>query len=135
MNIIGLIRESRSDDRRTPLIPTHIKQINKYSVELHKKFSIPIACFIFILLGTPLGIMTKNRNMSVSISTGIIFFIIYWSFLIVGEDLADRGKLNPALSMWLPNAFLGIISYYLYKIISKENTTFNINLNIFKKIK
>ena len=127
------IKNNRTNNEK--LIPTYIKQINKYSVELHKKFSIPIACFIFILLGTPLGIMTKNRNMSVSISTAIIFFIIYWSFLIVGEDLADRGKLNPALSMWLPNAFLGIISYYLYKIISKENTTFNINLNIFKKIK
>ena len=71
--------------------------------------------------------------MSVSISTGIIFFIIYWSFLIVGEDLADRGKFNPALSMWLPNVVLGIVSYYLCKMVSTKNTTFNIGFNIFKK--
>ena len=116
------------------LIPTYIRKINKYSVELHKKFSIPIACFIFILLGAPLGIMSKNKNMSVSVSIGIIFFIIYWSFLIVGEDLSDRGKFNPALSMWLPNLVLGVISYYLYKKVGDSNISFNLNLNIFKGI-
>ena len=32
MNIIGIIRGSRSDDRRTPLVPVHIKELlNKYS--------------------------------------------------------------------------------------------------------
>ena len=123
----------RSNNKK--LFLSYIKQINKYSVELHKKFSIPIACFIFILLGTPLGIMSKNRNMSVSISISIIFFIIYWSFLILGEDLADRGRLNPAISMWAPNIFLGLLSYYLYRIVSRENVSFSINLNLLKYFK
>ncbi len=123
----------RSNNKK--LFLSYIKQINKYSVELHKKFSIPIACFIFILLGTPLGIMSRNRNMSVSISISIIFFIIYWSFLILGEDLADRGRLNPAISMWAPNIFLGLLSYYLYRIISRENVSFSINLNLLKYFK
>ena len=117
------------------LFLSYIKQINKYSVELHKKFSIPVACFIFILLGTPLGIMSKNNNMSTSISISIIFFIIYWSFLILGEDFADRGKLNPAIAMWAPNIFLGLLSYYLFRIISRENITFNVNLNLLKYFK
>ena len=114
------------------LIPSYIRKINKYSVELHKKFSIPVACFIFILLGTPLGIISKNKNMSVSVSIGIVFFIIYWSFLIVGEDLSDRGKFNPALSMWLPNLILGIIAYYLYYKVGDSNINFNLKLNMFK---
>jgi len=125
----NIIDKKNNNER---LIPSYIKKINKYSVELHKKFSIPIACFIFIMLGTPLGIISKNKNMSVSVSIGIIFFIIYWSFLIVGEDLADRGKFNPALSMWLPNLFLGAISYYLYKKVSDSNISLNLKLNIFK---
>ena len=123
----------RSNNKK--LFLSYIKQINKYSVELHKKFSIPIACFIFILLGTPLGIMSRNKNMSVSISISIIFFIIYWSFLILGEDLADRGRLNPAISMWAPNIFLGLLSYYLYRIISRENVSFSIDLNLLKYFK
>ena len=117
------------------LISNYIKQINKYSVELHKKFSIPIACFIFILLGTPLGIMSKNKNMSVSISISIVFFIIYWAFLILGEDFSDRGKLDPAISMWTPNIFLGLLSYYLYKKITEENNDFSFNFNLLKILK
>ena len=121
--------------RNKKLFTNYLKKINIYSVELHKKFSLPVACFVFILLGVPLGIMTKNKNMSVSISISIIFFIIYWSFLIIGEDLADRGKINPAISMWAPNIFLGGVAYYLYKLVSKENLTFNINFNILKYIR
>ena len=73
--------------------------------------------------------------MSVSISIGILFFIIYWSFLIVGEDLADRGKFNPALSMWLPNITLGIIAYYLYNKVSGSNINFRLKTNLFKRNK
>jgi len=120
-------------DKNFKLIKNYKKQINKYSVEVHKKFSIPIACFIFILLGTPLGIMAKNSNMSVSIAISILFFIVYWSFLIAGEDFADRGRFNPALSMWAPNIFLGMIAFYLYSLISKENINFKFKfLKLFK---
>tara|TARA_B100001142_G_scaffold301645_1_gene327450 strand:- start:18200 stop:19519 length:1320 start_codon:yes stop_codon:yes gene_type:complete len=122
-------------DKNFKLIKNYKKQINKYSVEVHKKFSIPIACFIFILLGTPLGIMAKNSNMSVSIAISILFFIIYWSFLIAGEDFADRGKFNPALSMWAPNIFLGMIAFYLYSLISKENINFKFNFKFLKLFK
>jgi len=119
------------------LVPHHQIQINKYSVEIHKKFSIPIACLFFIFLGTPLGIMAKRGNMSISIAVSLLFFIIYWSFLIVGENLADKNKLNPAIAMWLPNIFIGFLSYYLYNIYTRENQTLNLNFSIlkFKKMK
>ena len=122
-------------DKNFKLIKNQKRQINKYSVEVHKKFSIPIACFIFILLGTPLGIMAKNSNMSVSIAISILFFIVYWSFLIAGEDFADRGRFNPALSMWAPNIFLGMIAFYLYLLISKENINFSFNFKFLKLFK
>ena len=122
-------------DKNFKLIKNQKRQINKYSVEVHKKFSIPIACFIFILLGTPLGIMAKNSNMSVSIAISILFFIVYWSFLIAGEDFADRGRFNPALSMWAPNIFLGMIAFYLYSLISKENINFSFNFKFLKLFK
>ena len=122
-------------DKNFKLIKNYKQQINKYSVEVHKKFSIPVACFIFILLGTPLGIMAKNSNMSVSIAISILFFIVYWSFLIAGEDFADRGRFNPALSMWAPNIFLGMIAFYLYSLISKENINFNFKFKFLKLFK
>ena len=61
-----------------------------------------------------------------SISISLLFFIIYWVFLIGGEELADRGFLNPGISMWLPNIVLGLIGLYLCYSIANEKNIINI---------
>tara|TARA_B100002052_G_scaffold106423_1_gene98035 strand:- start:667 stop:2010 length:1344 start_codon:yes stop_codon:yes gene_type:complete len=108
------------------LINSYTKSINTYTVELHKKFSIPVACIIFIIIGAPLGITSRRGGLGTSISMSLLFFIIYWAFLIGGEELADRGLLNAGISMWLPNIILGILGLYLCYSIAKENTIINI---------
>ena len=113
------------------LINSYKKSINTYKVELHKKFSIPFACIIFIIIGAPLGMISKKGNFAGSISISLLFFIIYWAFLIGGGEFADRGLLYPSLSMWLPNILLGLIGLYLcYKVINEQNI---INLHYIKK--
>ena len=104
---------------------SHEKSINSYRVELHKKFSIPFACIVFILIGAPLGIISKKGGLGTSISISLLFFVIYWAFLIGGEELADRGLLSPPLSMWLPNIVLGIVGIYLCYIMVYEKNIIN----------
>tara|TARA_Y100001970_G_scaffold8569_1_gene9950 strand:+ start:1427 stop:2776 length:1350 start_codon:yes stop_codon:yes gene_type:complete len=116
------------------IIPLFKNDLNKYKVELHKRFSIPIACIIFILLGIPLGIVSKKGNFSISIAISLGFFIIYWALLTIGEFLGDEGTLHPALSMWIGNIFIGILSIYLLYISSNENFTINNKLISIKKI-
>ena len=105
-------------------IESNVKLTNKYLVELHKKFSIPIACIVFILIGAPLGIITKKGKFSISMAMSLIFFLIYWVFLIAGENFADKGKIDPVLSMWLPNIVLLVVGIYLNIKINKEQDTF-----------
>ncbi len=81
--------------------------INRYMVEIHKKFSIPFASIVFILIGAPLGIAARRGSLGMGATLSIIFFLIYWSFLILGEDLADRELLTPLLAMWFPNILIG----------------------------
>ena len=82
----------------------------------------------------PLGILAKKSNMGISVSISLGIFIVYWCFLILGESLADKTIITPTIAMWSPNLFLGIISYYLYSLVNKENITLKINLlNFFKK--
>ena len=120
-------------EKNKRLIPIYAKETNKFAVEIHKKFSVPFACIIFVLLGMPLGILAKKSNMGVSVSISLVVFIIYWSFLILGEELADNTIINPIIAMWAPNIFLALLSYYLYSLISKENITLKINLTKFFK--
>jgi len=93
---------------------------NKLAVEVHKKYSIPFACIVFVFIGAPLGMMAHRGNMAVSGGISLIFFIIYWIFLIGGEELADRDLLSPFLSMWLANFIVGGFGIYLLIRTVKE---------------
>ena len=93
---------------------------NRLSVEIHKKYSIPFACIVFVFIGAPLGIMAHRGNMAVGGGISLIFFIIYWIFLIGGEELADRDMLSPFLSMWLANFIVGGFGLYLLIRAVKE---------------
>ncbi len=98
------------------------KQIYKYQVEIHKKFSIPFASIVFILIGAPLGIRARKGSLGIGMTFSIGFFLLYWVCLIGGEELADRRLLSPFLAMWLPNILVGTAGVYLtYKTV-KEAT-------------
>ena len=87
----------------------NLRRISSLKVEYWKKFSIPFACIVFVIMGAPLGILIRRGGAGASIAISILVFIFYWAFLISGETLADRGKISPFWAMWLPNAvFLGI---------------------------
>jgi lipopolysaccharide export system permease protein len=98
---------------------------SKLLVEIYKKYSIPFACIVFVLIGAPLGIMARRGNMAVGGGISLVFFIVYWIFLIGGEELADREMLSPFLSMWLANFIVGAFGIYLLIRITKEVSFIN----------
>jgi lipopolysaccharide export system permease protein len=96
--------------------------MNKYWVEIHKKFSIPFSSLVFVLIGAPLGIAARKGSMGVGATLSIAFFLIYWVCLILGEDLADRRFLSPFWAMWFPNVVIGLFGAYLTWRAVKETT-------------
>lgn len=88
------------------------KQIDMYQVEIYKKYSIPFACVIFVLIGAPLGIITRRGGFGVAAGMSLGFFLLYWACLIGGEKLADREFLSPFLSMWAANFLLGFVGLF-----------------------
>jgi lipopolysaccharide export system permease protein len=89
------------------------REIDTYWVEIHKKYSIPFACLVFVLIGAPLGVKTKRGGFGVAAGMSLGFFLLYWAFLIGGEKLADRQMMSPFLSMWTANFVLGAAGLYL----------------------
>jgi lipopolysaccharide export system permease protein len=89
------------------------REIDTYWVEIHKKYSIPFACIVFVLIGAPLGVKTKRGGFGMAAGMSLGFFLLYWAFLIGGEKLADRQMLSPFLSMWTANFVLGAAGLYL----------------------
>ena len=117
-------RQLRSLERQMKndfnLIQSYNKGKNKYKVEAHKKFSIPFACILFVLLGAPLGVMAKRGGFSISTALSFGFFLLYYILLITGEELADRNHVSPEIGMWAPNGVLLIIAFYLILYVIRE---------------
>ncbi len=124
LNSITDIAEKKLYDRKTKANKTIISgyinninrnsnKINKNTVEVHKKFALPIASIIFLLIGAPLGIKLKGGSVGMSMAISLMFFILYYILIVGAEQLADKNHLNATLSMWIPNTIIMIFGTIL----------------------
>ncbi len=134
--VIGNFRQSLFQ------IPSEASQIvgtrldaGSYLVEVHKKYALPVACFVFILLGAPLGALAKKGGIGMGVGLSIGFFILYWACLIGGEKFADRGLIAPWEGMWAANIVLGILGGFLTLRVLRERPGISLGWisRIFKK--
>lgn len=88
--------------------------IRRYQVEIQKKLAIPFACLVFVLLGIPLGSLTRRGSMGTSIGMALGFFVLYYLALVGGEELADRQIMSPWLAMWMANLVMGTCGALLF---------------------
>ena len=102
------------------------RSINRYLVEIHKKFSLPAACIVFVLVGAPLGIMTRKGGLFTAIVLSFGFVLLYYLFLIGGEELADRNHLHGGVAMWMPNLVIGSIGMLMTYQTIHERTVFRL---------
>lgn len=106
----GALRTAAAEVRS---IESSIRQSNRLLVELHKKLAIPLACIVFVLIGAPLGIRSRRGGVGMGAGIGMLFFIVYYIFLVGGEQLGDRGIVSPFWAMWAPNLALGAVGIFL----------------------
>jgi lipopolysaccharide export system permease protein len=99
------------------------REIEKYEVEIYKKYALPVACIVFVLIGGPLGIMVRRGGFGAAASISLSFFLLYWAFLIGGEKLAERDFFSPFIGMFAANILLFIIGILLTIKTNKETVT------------
>lgn len=109
-------------DRSNQQIIAQERTMAKYNIEIQKKYAIPGAIIAFILIGAPLGILARGKGMGVAIAISIGLFVIYWAFLIGGEDLADRGLISAFWAMWAANFLIGAVGLFLLYIVVSERS-------------
>ncbi len=79
-------------------------------IELHKRFALPLACFVLAMVGIPLGVTTRKGGKSAAYINAILlaFFCYYLSFITL-INLAKQRVLPAQIALWLPNEVLGIV--------------------------
>ena len=76
--------------------------------EIHKKISLAFSCFVFILIGCPLSLITHRREKTINFGLSLLVVMVYYLLLLGSEALSLQLYLPPHLAMWLPNILLGL---------------------------
>jgi len=87
------------------------RDANRYEVEIWKKYSIPFACIVFVLIGAPIAVRYRRAGVALVVGVSLVVFCAYYVALIGGEHLADREHLSPFWAMWAPNVLFGVIGF------------------------
>lgn len=90
-----------------------------YYVELHKRFALPLAALVFVLVGFPLALRGGprgggGRGVALAQSLGIVvsYYILFTSL----EGMALRGRVPPWFGIWLPDALFLAASLVLLRV-------------------
>jgi len=111
---LGELR-SRIAERRTANEPAYEEEI-----ELHRKFSIPFACVVFLLVGIPLSIPPSRAVRSRGFSMSLALIFLYYIPLTVGQTVAEKGYVPAALGLWSPNVLFLAIGTFLFVNAARE---------------
>ena len=97
--------------------------MNRYDVEIQKKFALSAACIVFVLIGAPIALRFPRGGVGLVIGVSLVVFAIYYIGLIAGESLADRAFLTPFWAMWAANVILTGVGLLLLVRMGREGAT------------
>ena len=95
------------------LARTHGPDARRYLLELHTRFSYPAACMVLMLIGVPLGVISRRGGKSSGLVFTVLLVLIYYVLSYTGISLARQGKISPGLGVWMANLLFAAAGVFL----------------------
>jgi len=86
-----------------------------YWVELHKRFALPAAALVFVLVGFPLGMRSHRGGRAAALAWSFAVVVSYYVLSTSLEGPALNGRLPPGLAIWLPDLLFGLLGLGLLR--------------------
>ncbi|MDR4498800.1 MAG: LptF/LptG family permease [Candidatus Scalindua sp.] len=94
------------------------KLSRELSLNIHKRLSPSFSCIAFILIGIPIGIMSKSNNLLVSLGISFVLILFfYYPLVALGLILTEESMYPIIPSLWGANIFNLIVSGVLFRRI------------------
>src|SRR5580704_13620121 len=98
---------------------THGPDGRRFLLELHTRFSYPAACLVLMLVGVPLGVISRRGGKSSGLVFTVLLVLLYYILSYTGIALSRQGKLSPFLGVWMANLlFAAVGSFLLWQMAS-----------------
>lgn len=123
--------------QKKEFIHNDIRNLRNYQIEYHKKFTLSLACIVFLLIGAPLGAIIRKGGLGTPAVISVLFFVIYYIISISFEKLARENHIDIFTGMWAAFIILFPIGVFLTWKASTDSSLFDVETYtlFFKKIK
>lgn len=115
---------------------TEDKEIRWHHTEMHRKFTLSVACLVFFFIGAPLGAIIRKGGLGASAVLSVFLFIFYYIIDTTGYKFVRDGIWLPWQGMWLSTAILLPLGVFLtYKAVN-DSVIFNAEtyIDTFKRL-
>lgn len=85
----------------------------RYLLELHTRFSYPVACLVLMLVGVPLGVLSRRGGKSSGFVFTLLLVILYYVLSYTGIALGRQNKLPAFLAVWMANILFAAAGLFL----------------------
>ena len=112
------------------------RNLNRFDIEWHKKYTFAIACLVFLFIGAPLGAIIRKGGLGMPLVISVVLFIFYWIITTTGEKFSRESVTSIWQGVWFSTfIFLPAGIFLTYKA-ANDSVVFNRNAysEFFKKI-
>jgi LPS export ABC transporter permease LptG/LPS export ABC transporter permease LptF len=100
-------------DMATLLERTRGPDPRRFLLELQTRFSYPAACLVLMLVGVPLGVISRRGGKSSGLVFTLLLVLLYYVLSYTGIALSRQGKLSPFLGVWMANLLFAAAGTFL----------------------
>ena len=94
----SIVDQTRSSERT---LKKTLESRVKHVFEYHSKFSMAVACFIFLFVGAPMGAIVRKGGFGWPLLISIIFFMLFIIISIFSKNIAERFVIDAVLASWM----------------------------------
>ena len=138
--IINTALNSARNNARTlkiseDMVVERVRNMNRFSIEYHKKYTFALACLIFLFIGAPLGAIIRKGGLGMPLVISVILFIFYWIMSATGEKYSRSSFEGLWQGVWFSTLVFMPAGIFLTYKAANDSVVLNINayFEFFKK--
>ena len=121
------MRHSEFEFRSTQLRDEK-NRIRRHRIELIKKYTLSVACIIFLFIGAPLGAIIRKGGLGAPLVISVILFLVYSIIDNTGFKMAREGIWEAWAGMWLSTFILLPLGIFVTYKAMNDSAVFNPDL-------
>jgi lipopolysaccharide export system permease protein len=102
-----------------------MRYLRRHEIEWHRKFTLSLACLIFLFIGAPLGAIIRKGGLGMPTVISTLLFILYYIMSLTGEKFVRESVISSFNGMWISSWILIVAGIFLTYEATNDSAILN----------